>query len=151
MTELVRNCVEIKTSFVSSDERETKGLRALLNFGHTLGHGIETAAGYGTLFHGEAVALGMLAAAHISRARAGLPAEAVAEIGETIRHFGLPMQLPNRISKDQILAAMFADKKFVDGRIRFVVSSALGSARVADDISLDDLKSALQTLESSVP
>ena len=66
LSDLVRRCVEIKASFVEEDERETTGSRALLNFGHTLGHAIEAVAGYGTLLHGEAVALGMVAAAHIS-------------------------------------------------------------------------------------
>src|SRR6516162_10498103 len=66
LSPLVQRCVEIKASFIEGDERETKGTRALLNFGHTIGHAIENVAGYGTLLHGEAVALGMIAAAHIS-------------------------------------------------------------------------------------
>ena len=66
LPDLVQRCVEIKGSFVAEDERETTGSRALLNFGHTLGHAIEVVAGYGFFLHGEAVALGMIAAAHVS-------------------------------------------------------------------------------------
>jgi 3-dehydroquinate synthase len=151
LPDLIRRCVEIKASFVEEDERETKGLRALLNFGHTLGHAIEAVAGYGALLHGEAVALGMLSAAEISRLRAGMSDDAVNEIRETIRQFGLPMRLPSGISTVRILETIFADKKFVNGRIRFVVSSGLGEAALADNITVDDLKLGLAILEPSTP
>jgi 3-dehydroquinate synthase len=151
LPDLVRRCVEIKASFVSADERETAGLRALLNFGHTLGHAIETVAGYGTLLHGETVALGILSAAQISQSRVGLPEVAVEEIRETIQHFELPMRLPSGMSQDQIIETMFSDKKFVNGHIRFVVSPCLGSATLVDNITVDDLKLALTILEPTTP
>ena len=151
LPDLVRRCIEIKASFVSADERETAGLRALLNFGHTLGHAIETVAGYGTLLHGETVALGMLSAAQISHSRVGLPKVAVEEIRETIQHFELPMHLPSGMSQEQIIETMFSDKKFVNGHIRFVVSPCLGSATLVDNITVDDLKLALAILEPTTP
>jgi len=148
---LVRQCVEIKGLFVAGDEREITGSRALLNFGHTLGHAIETVAGYGTFLHGEAVALGMIAAAHVSANRAGLSEEEVKEIEVAIKHYDLPTRLPKALPRSKILERVFADKKFVDGKIRFVVTSKLGSAFLADNITIQDLESGLQAIETSQP
>jgi 3-dehydroquinate synthase len=146
---LVQQCVEIKASFVEGDERETKGNRALLNFGHTIGHAIENVAGYGTLLHGEAVALGIIAAAHISSRCAGLPAEDLQEIESAIRQFDLPTQLPPGLSRRRILEAAFADKKFVEGRIRFVVTPKLGTAVLVNNITVRDLEVGLEAIEPS--
>jgi 3-dehydroquinate synthase len=147
LPDLVKRCVEIKGSFVTEDERETTGSRALLNFGHTLGHAIEVVAGYGKLLHGEAVALGMMAAAHVSSKRAGLPEEDFREIETAIKRFDLPTQLPSDLSRGKILERVFADKKFVDGKIRFVVTPKLGCAQLADNVTLEDLESSLQAIE----
>src|ERR1700730_5956578 len=147
LPDLVRRCVEIKASFVEEDERETTGSRALLNFGHTLGHAIEAVAGYGTLLHGEAVALGVVAAAHVSAARAGLPKEEVEELVSVIRHLELPTKLPGGILQKQILEKVFADKKFVNGRIRFVVSPKLGIATLAENITFADLEFGLSQID----
>ena len=144
---LIERCVEIKASFVEGDERETKGRRSLLNFGHTIGHAVENVAGYGTLLHGEAVALGMIAAAHISARCAGLPAEDLAEIEAAVRQFDLPTKLPSELSRRRILEAIFADKKFVDGKIRFVVTPRLGTAVLADNITIKDLEFGLEAIE----
>jgi len=151
LSALVRQCVEIKGLFVAGDEREITGSRALLNFGHTLGHAIETVAGYGTFLHGEAVALGMIAAARVSANRAGLPEEEVKEIEAAIKHYDLPTRLPKALPLSKILERVFADKKFVDGKIRFVVTSKLGSAFLADNITIQDLESGLQAIETSQP
>jgi 3-dehydroquinate synthetase len=147
LPDLVRRCVEIKGSFVAGDERETTGSRALLNFGHTLGHAIEAVAGYGTFLHGEAVALGMIAAAHVSAKRSGLPEEDIKEIETAIKLFDLPTQLPSDLSRSKILERVFADKKFIDGKIRFVVTPKLGSALLADNVTIEDLESGLQAIE----
>jgi 3-dehydroquinate synthase len=144
---LVQRCVEIKASFVEGDERETKGTRALLNFGHTIGHAIENVAGYGTLLHGEAVALGMIAAANISARCAGLPAEDLQEIEAAIRQFDLPTKLPSELSRRRILKAIFADKKFVEGKIRFVVTPRLGTAVLVDNLTVKDLEFGLEAIE----
>jgi 3-dehydroquinate synthase len=149
--DLVRRCVEIKVSFVEEDEKETTGIRALLNFGHTLGHAIEAVAGYGTLLHGEAVALGMVAAAHVSAKRAGLSKEEIGEIVTALRRFDLPTKLPAQFSRRQILEKVFADKKFVDGKIRFVVTPALGSAVLAENITTEDLETGLNAIEPLRP
>jgi 3-dehydroquinate synthetase len=147
LPDLVRRCVEIKASFVEGDEKETTGSRALLNFGHTLGHGIEAVAGYGTLLHGEAVALGMVAAAQVSAERAGLQREEVEELVNVIRRLELPVKFPDGLSQTRILEKVFADKKFVNGKIRFVVTSKLGSATLAEDITREDLESALKAID----
>lgn len=149
LPDLVRRCVEIKASFVEEDERETTGSRALLNFGHTLGHAIEAVAGYGTLLHGEAVALGMVAAAQVSADRAGLPKEEIEELVGVIRRLDLPTTLPDRLSRKQILEKVFADKKFESGKIRFVVSPKLGSATLAENITIEDLESGLRAIDPS--
>jgi 3-dehydroquinate synthase len=149
--DLVRRCVEIKVSFVEADEKETTGTRALLNFGHTLGHAIEAVAGYGTLLHGEAVALGMVAAAHVSAKRAGLDRQEIDEILTALRRFDLPTELPAQLSRDQILEKAFADKKFVDGKIRFVVTPGLGSAVLAENITIEDLETGLSAIEPLQP
>src|SRR6516165_4680280 len=144
---LIQRCVEIKASFVEDDEREKKGRRALLNFGHTIGHAIENVAGYGTLLHGEAVALGMIAAAHISARCAGLPAEDLQEIESAIKQFDLPTKLPSELSRRRILKAIFADKKFVEGKIRFVVTPRLGTAVLVDNLTVKDLEFGLEAIE----
>ena len=149
LPDLVRRCVEIKASFVEKDERETTGSRALLNFGHTLGHAIEAVAGYGTLLHGEAVALGMVAAAHVSAERAGLRGEDIEDLMSVIRRFDLPTKLPDQLSRSQILKKAFADKKFVNGKIRFVVTPRLGSALLAENITVEDLESGLRAIDPS--
>jgi 3-dehydroquinate synthase len=149
LPDLVQRCVEIKSSFVEEDERETTGSRAVLNFGHTLGHAIEAVAGYGTLLHGEAVALGMVAAAHVSAERAGLQQEDIEELVSVIGRLDLPTKLPVRLSRDRILEKVFADKKFVNGKIRFVVTPKLGRALLVENITVEDLESGLRAIDPS--
>ena len=123
---IIRRNVEIKARIVAADEQETTGERALLNFGHTIGHGIEAAAGYGRLLHGEAISLGLVAACRISVAKAGLdPAEA-RRVATLLDQYHLPIRLPEGIPADAILAALKADKKFEEGAIRFVLCPRLG-------------------------
>jgi 3-dehydroquinate synthase len=143
---IIRRNVEIKAAIVSADEHETTGERALLNFGHTIGHAIEAAAGYGTLLHGEAVSLGLVAACHISVARAGLPPAEAARITHLLQQFRLPIRLPQGVSESSILDAMRADKKFEEGAIRFVLCPQLGQAYVSKDVALPDIKQAIAAL-----
>jgi 3-dehydroquinate synthase len=143
---IIRRNVEIKARIVAADEHETTGERALLNFGHTIGHGIEAAAGYGRLLHGEAISLGLVAACRISVARAGLdPAEA-RRLTALLEQFHLPVRLPEGIAKDAILAALKADKKFEEGAIRFVLCPRLGEAFVSKDVTLGDIAEAVEGL-----
>jgi 3-dehydroquinate synthase len=143
---IIRRNVEIKARIVAADEHETTGERALLNFGHTIGHAIEAAAGYGSLLHGEAISLGLVAACRISVAKAGLdPAEA-ARITRLLEQFRLPVRLPSGISQDAILTALKADKKFEEGSIRFVLCPRLGEAYVSKEVTWNDITQALDAL-----
>jgi len=146
LTEMVRRNVEIKARIVAADEHETTGERALLNFGHTIGHAIEAAAGYGKLLHGEAISLGLVAACGLSVKKAGLdPAEAV-RVRELLEQYKLPVRLPEEISKEEILEALKADKKFEEGAIRFVLCPRLGEAFVSKDVTWREIVGAVEGL-----
>ena len=122
----VRRSCELKAAIVAEDERES-GNRALLNFGHTFGHAIETASGYGAWLHGEAVAAGMVMAAELS-ARAGLlPAGESLRLRKLIARAGLPVA-PPRIEEARWLELMALDKKSAQGRMRFVLLEGMGKA-----------------------
>jgi 3-dehydroquinate synthase len=142
----VRRNVEIKAAIVSADEHETTGERALLNFGHTIGHAIERAGEYRDFPHGEAVSLGIVAACEISVRKAGLPPPDRAKIIRTLRAFELPTTLPADFPKEKILEAIRFDKKFTQGAVRFVVLSAIGAAHLATDVMMDDIERAIGRL-----
>ncbi len=120
-----RSC-EIKAEVVAADERE-QGLRAILNFGHTLGHAIEAGLGYGAWLHGEAVACGMLLAADLSQRQGLLNEQAVLRLRTLIERAGLPVQ-PPRLGAERYLQLMRVDKKAEAGAIRFVLIEGLGQA-----------------------
>lgn len=144
---IARN-IAIKASIVAADETERTGLRALLNFGHTIGHAIENAAGYGALLHGEAISLGICAALEISQRKYGLPATEAENVRAKLRDYELPLVLPPGLETAALLAATEHDKKFSKGRIRFVVTPKLGEAFVAKDVTEDDLRSAIEALRA---
>jgi len=145
---ITRN-VEIKAAIVSADEHETTGERALLNFGHTVGHGIENAAGYGRFLHGEAVSLGIVAACEISMRKAGLPKNDCARILKLLGQYNLPTKLSSDISTGSIMTALKTDKKFSRGKVRFVLCSGIGSAFLSRDITLDDIEIAVEQLRQT--
>jgi 3-dehydroquinate synthase len=116
-----------KASVVSADEREA-GLRKTLNFGHTIGHAIEASAGYGNYLHGEAVAIGMAAAARLSSAYAGLSADEASRLNRLLERAGLPTAMPPRWHSDEFLRALNLDKKRAAGAIEFVLLDRLGHA-----------------------
>ena len=140
---LVERNLAIKAAIVAADERERTDMRALLNFGHTIGHAIEHAAGYGNMLHGEAISLGLIAAAHVSVRRAGLSLGAAEKIRAALQAHHLPTALPPDFPREKIFDALPRDKKFENGRIRFVVAHEIGRASVAGDITLEDLRAAV--------
>jgi 3-dehydroquinate synthase len=146
---LIADCVSIKTRIVVQDERESSGERALLNFGHTIGHGIEAVAGYGTMFHGEAISLGMRAAMWLSVRRAGFPERDYQRVVSLLEELGLPTVLPHNFSTEAIIDKVSTDKKFVRGEVRFVLTPGLGAAFVSDKITRDDLATAVDVLRES--
>ena len=138
MSYAIRGSCEIKARIVSADEKE-QGARALLNFGHTFGHAIETGMGYGAWLHGEAVGAGMVMAAALS-ARVGLCSVADSErLRHLIERAGLPTQAP-RVLQDEVLALMGRDKKATDQGLRLVLLAALGQAELVDNVSSLDLQ-----------
>jgi 3-dehydroquinate synthase len=143
---IIRRNVEIKAAIVAADEQETTGERVLLNFGHTIGHAIEAAAGYGKMLHGEAISLGLVAACRISVAKAGMPSGEARRLTALLEQFHLPVRLPPDIPTDAIMAALKADKKFEEGAIRFVLCPRLGEAFVSKDVALADIMEAVAAL-----
>ncbi len=143
---LIARNIAIKAAIVADDEREQTGTRALLNFGHTVAHAIENVAGYGQFLHGEAVSLGLAAALEISRRKAGLSAAEAQRVRDKLAAFGLPLTLPADLRTDDLLTAARRDKKFADGQVRFVVVPRLGEAFVAEDVTEQDLRTAIDSL-----
>ncbi len=128
----VLRCCEIKAAVVAADERET-GVRALLNFGHTFGHAIESGLGFGNWLHGEAVAAGMAMAADLS-CRLGFIGQAdVRRIIALLKRAGLPSAPPD-IAAERLLQLMGADKKTEGGKLRFVLLDAIGAASIHSDV-----------------
>lgn len=126
----VTRSIAVKARVVQSDERERPGgPRTALNFGHTLGHAIESVTGYRGLLHGEAVAIGMRAAAGLSVRVAGLAPESHIRLEAALDHLGLPVSMP-KLAVDDLMAAMRNDKKRVGGEIRWVLTPRIGDASV---------------------
>ena len=146
LPELMARNIAIKAKVVVEDEHETTGTRALLNFGHTIGHGIEAAAGYGQLLHGEAISLGLIAAAQLSCDHSGLSETASGAISSLLEAFHLPTTLPETITDETILGYLARDKKFEEGQIRFVLLRDLGDAFVSDSVSMDAIKASITAL-----
>ncbi len=143
---LIRRNIEIKARIIAKDELDRTGERALLNFGHTVGHAIESAGDYKTFLHGEAIALGIVAASAISMKKAGLPKIERVAIVDLLRAFDLPTQLPPDFPREKIFEAVPLDKKFESGKVRFVVTPKIGSARLSNDVTLDDIREAVEQL-----
>jgi len=125
-TAIVRSC-ELKAWVVARDERESVGLRALLNFGHTFGHAIEAGLGYGQWLHGEAVGCGMVQAAQLSARVTGLEDASVARVRALVQAIGCPVQPPD-LGEARWIDWMRGDKKAEGGELRFVLLSAIGQA-----------------------
>ena len=143
---LIKRNIQIKSRIVAKDERDRTSQRALLNFGHTVGHAIERAGNYRKFLHGEAVSLGIVAACAISVKRAGLPPNQQTEIVGLLERFGLPTWLPPKFPRRKILDALRFDKKFEAGEVRFIVTPRIGAAHVADNVTLDDIHAAVKEL-----
>ena len=134
---LVSGCAAIKADVVSRDERES-GLRLTLNFGHTIGHAIEAVSGY-RILHGEAVSIGMVAAARIS-AGLGLCSPAVpGRLGRLLGRLGLPVDLPRGLSRVKMLKVMMRDKKKMGNRLRFVLTRSIGDVTVSDGVKQSEI------------
>ena len=139
---IVRSC-EIKAEVVAQDERE-HGERALLNFGHTLGHALEAAGGYVRWRHGEAVAIGMVMAARLSE-RLGLASGADADrLVALLAKLGLPIEWPTGVDAEAVLASLRFDKKSRAGRLQFVLWNGIGSARLPEEVPVEAVLAAIR-------
>jgi 3-dehydroquinate synthase len=146
---IVETCVSIKARIVENDEFETKGERALLNFGHTIGHAIEKATGYKRYLHGEAISLGMRAAAWLSRREAGLSQEDARDLDLALISNQLPVVLDPAVDSQSILAALGNDKKVAaDGANRWVLLTELGQAESGRVVSPALVEKAVEYLRT---
>lgn len=136
----VKRSCENKADVVAQDEREG-GLRAILNLGHTFGHAIETAQGYGNWLHGEAVAAGMVMAADLSWRRGAISSEDLARTIRLLQRANLPVKAPADMTPAQFKELMGVDKKVLDGRLRLVLLESMGKAIITSDIDADMLQS----------
>jgi 3-dehydroquinate synthase len=142
---VVARCCEIKSCVVAQDEQEG-GLRAILNYGHTIGHGLEAISRYGRFLHGEAISIGQVMAARLSQRLLGLPAAEVDRIERLFIAAGLPTKLGLReAQKGALLEAMQHDKKVVDAEIRFVLAERIGRVRHSQAVPERDLNEILTT------
>ena len=141
LEQVVARSLAHKAAVVSADEREG-GLRKSLNFGHTIGHAIEASAGYGSYFHGEAVAIGMVAASRLSSKYAGFSADEASRLQRLIERTGLPTSMPDGWRSDDFLRALGLDKKRAEGAIEFVLLDRLGHC-LTQSLSTDDIVSPL--------
>ncbi len=143
--EAILGSVTIKADIVGRDERETTGERSLLNYGHTLAHGLEAAAGYGRFLHGEAVAIGMAGAAFISREMGLLSGEKAEAQEEILNRFGLATRCTN-VDRERVLEAISLDKKMRSGKMRWVLLEDIGRASLHDDVPPELAAQALDLL-----
>lgn len=136
---VIRRCCEIKVAIVQADEHETAAAngRALLNLGHTFGHALEQVTGYASYLHGEAVAVGLVAAARLSAKLGSLAPEAVTRVERVVSAHGLPIRFRSSLGVAELMAAMQHDKKARSGQLRFVVLKRIGEARTQSDINPD--------------
>ncbi len=145
---VIARCCQLKADVVEQDERETTGLRAVLNYGHTFAHAFEALCGYGELLHGEAVAIGMNYAARLAETRNLIGPDLLPRQTKLLQDVGLPTALPqsSALQSDEILERMRLDKKSVSGQLRFILPTRLGSVQLFDDVPEPDVVSVLEEL-----
>jgi shikimate kinase/3-dehydroquinate synthase len=145
LADAVRRAVQFKAAVVGDDERETKPNdgRALLNLGHTFAHALEAETGYGqALLHGEAVATGLVLAAHLSAALGLCPQEDSPRIAAHLTEFGLPVRI-NGLKADRLIGHMTRDKKMRNGQLTFVLSRGIGRAFTSSDVPPEAVRATL--------
>lgn len=152
LAHIVEQCARIKAGIVAQDEREEKGIRTILNFGHTFGHALETAASFTGICHGEAISLGMIAACRISVKMGILPAARAQDVEGLIKSYGLPQASP-LAKKPEALKSLYHDKKFRGTSARLVLLEDIGKPRVVEGVEkaliAQELKNLAVTANSS--
>ncbi|MGI8978057.1 MAG: 3-dehydroquinate synthase [Pirellulaceae bacterium] len=138
---LVRRSCELKAQVVATDEHEETGLRAVLNYGHTFCHAIETVSGYGTYLHGEAVAIGMVRASRLAELVGRIHADLTARQMKLLSSLGLPTSVSG-LDVDALMTAMQRDKKAEQGKLKFVLPSRLGSVELIEGVKVELVRQA---------
>ena len=144
-TQVIRRSMAIKAEVVSQDERETLGIRILLNYGHTIGHALEASTEYGRFFHGEGVSVGMMGAARMAEQMGMISSELVNRHDQLLRRFNLPTTAAG-VDIDGIYRAMSMDKKTEGGSNRWVMLEGVGKAVVRRDVPLDLVEATVREL-----
>jgi 3-dehydroquinate synthase len=141
---IVAQSCRLKADVVARDEREESGVRAILNFGHTIGHALESVAGYSTrMYHGEAVAIGMAAEARLAERLGWIEPATTTRLVALIERFGLPTAIPADLDPDALFEAMGRDKKNQRGRIRFILPRGFGRVELTDEPREADVRALL--------
>ncbi|MDN5863704.1 MAG: 3-dehydroquinate synthase [Gammaproteobacteria bacterium] len=142
---VVEHCARIKLKIVAADrtEHSEQGGRVLLNLGHTLGHALETALGHGYWLHGEAVAVGLVVAAELSRARRRIDPDLPTRLRRLLHALHLPAAIPDALETESLMQGLALDKKIAGGRLRFVGLEAPGRAVAWNDVAADELEQAI--------
>ena len=149
VSDVLRNVIahscRLKADVVEADEEERTGVRAALNYGHTFAHAFETLCGYGTLLHGEAVAVGMVYASRLAERRGLIDSSVTDRQVHLIEAVGLPSQLPQSasVTTDEVVERMKLDKKSVSGQLRFVLPTRLGAVEMFADVPDEDVRAVL--------
>ncbi|HDH52936.1 MAG TPA: 3-dehydroquinate synthase [Nitrospirae bacterium] len=140
---VIKRSCEIKADVVTKDEREA-GLRAILNFGHTIGHAIETVTGYKRFIHGEAVSMGMCAAAELAVRMKIFQKDDAGKIKELVEMYNLPAYIPDDLSVPDMINAMEIDKKVQAGKLRFILPESIGKVRIEEDVDRELIKEVIE-------
>jgi 3-dehydroquinate synthase len=148
LVEIISRCCSIKAHIVEEDETE-QGLRSILNYGHTIGHALETLSAYAHFTHGEAIAIGMNAAAQISLQVGCTDGDMVQSQEDLIRRTGLPTCMPQPIDANEILRQLKSDKKRVGDRVRWVLPRKVGEVFLSDKVSPDAVLKVIRNMRSS--
>jgi len=145
LEEAIERSCQNKADVVAQDEREG-GVRAILNLGHTFGHAIETAQGYGNWLHGEAVATGMLMALDLSAREGAITVQEVERLRTLLKRAKLPVVSPENMTEQQFMDLMAVDKKVLDGQLRLVLLDQVGAAAVTNQFDIENLKQTLASI-----
>jgi len=145
LKKVVATCARVKAELVSLDEREEKGIRSMINYGHTIGHALEVLTKYRVYRHGEAVSIGIVAAARIAQRMGILDKESEERQIKLLEKVGLPTRVKD-IAHSKIIKALARDKKVKEGKIRFILATEIGKVETRDDIPPEIIKEVLQEI-----
>ncbi len=144
LQDVVLRCIGLKAEVVEEDEFETKGRRAILNFGHTIGHAIEHAYGYGEMLHGEAISLGMILEARLGE-RLGITKPGTAsQVAQDLEAYGLPVQLDPALDPLTLIKTMYRDKKAVSGALAFSLLTEMGRCKLVHDVPAQEVEAVMR-------